>query len=97
MVLLWVKAVKMNLNWKKRAIFVFGGAIMILSLFLTLTALREAEREKLSREREIDREQQRYATLLTGEIDSLFSGIEEKITAVVSDARTQLCQPLGWG
>ena len=78
-----------KLNWQRRSVVILAGVTLVLGVMLTTLAIREAEREKLSREREIDREQQRYATLLTGEIDSLFSGIEEKITAVVSDARTQ--------
>ncbi len=34
-------------------------------------------------------ERQRYAVLLTGEIDALFSGIEEKIAAALADPQSQ--------
>ncbi len=78
-----------KLNWQRRSVVLLAGFTLVLGFFLTTLAVREAEREKLARERDLEREQQRYASLLTGEIDSLFSEIEEKITTAVSDARTQ--------
>ncbi|MFC2161318.1 ATP-binding protein [Acidobacteriota bacterium] len=62
---------------------------LVLGFILATLAVREAEREKLGRERDLEREQQRYATLLTGEIDSLFSEIEEKIATALVDVQTQ--------
>ncbi|MFC2167052.1 histidine kinase dimerization/phospho-acceptor domain-containing protein, partial [Acidobacteriota bacterium] len=78
-----------KLNWKKRSVILLAGFTLVLGFILTTLAVREAEREKLARERDLEREQQRYASLLTGEIDSLFSETEEKIAAVLADAQTQ--------
>jgi signal transduction histidine kinase len=49
-------------------------------------AVREAEREKLARERDLAREQQRYATLFTEEIDSLFSEVEKEMASALADS-----------
>jgi signal transduction histidine kinase len=76
-------------NWQRRSIVIFAGFILVLGLILTTLAIREAEREKFARERDLEREQQRYASLLTGEIDFLFSEIEEKIAATMADSHTQ--------
>ncbi len=79
----------LKLNWQRRSVVMLAGFTLVLGFILTTLAVREAEREKLARERDLEREQQRYASLLTGEIDSLFSAIEEKLAAVISDAQTQ--------
>ncbi|MFC2156609.1 ATP-binding protein [Acidobacteriota bacterium] len=79
-----------KLNWQRRSVVLLAGFTLVLGFILTTLAVREAEREKLTRESELDGEQQRYVTLLIGEIDSLFSGIEEKITAALPDPQTQL-------
>jgi hypothetical protein len=76
-------------NWQRRSIVIFAGFTLVLGLILTTLAIREAEREKFARERDLEREQQRYASLLTGEIDFLFSEIEEKIAATMADSHTQ--------
>ncbi len=78
-----------KLNWQRRSVVMLAGFTLVLGFILTTLAVREVEREKLARERDLEREQQRYASLLTGEIDSLFSAIEEKLAAVISDAQTQ--------
>ena len=79
----------LKLNWQKRSVVILAGFTLVLGFILTALAVREAEREKLARERDLEREQQRYASLLTGEIDSLFSEIEEKIATPLADAQTQ--------
>ena len=63
---------------------------LVLGFILTTLAVREAERERLSQEKNLDGEQQRYARLLAGEIDSLFSEMEGKISAALANAQTQL-------
>ncbi len=79
----------LKLNWQRRSVVILAGFTLVLGFILTTLAIREAEREKLARERDLEREQQRYASLLTGEIDSLFSEIEEKIATALEDAQTQ--------
>ena len=76
-------------NWQRRSIVIYAGFTLVLGLILTTLAIREAEREKFARERDLEREQKRYVSFLTGEIDSLFSEIEEKITATMADSHTQ--------
>ncbi|MCJ7579497.1 MAG: hypothetical protein MUP98_03065, partial [Candidatus Aminicenantes bacterium] len=80
------------MNWKKRAIFVFGGAIMILSLFLTLTALREAEREKLLNEKDWREGQLRCAEIITEQIISLISALEDRFVSLWDGDEPQLSQ-----
>lgn len=78
-----------KLNWQRRSVILLAGFTLVLGFILTTLAVREAEREKFARESDLEREQQRYASLLTGEIDSLFLAIEEKIAAALPDAQTQ--------
>ncbi len=79
----------LKLNWKRRSVVILAGFTLVLGFILTTLAVREAEREKLARESDLEREQLRYASLLTGEIDSLFSGIEEKIATALANVQTQ--------
>lgn len=78
-----------KLNWLRRSVVLLAGFTLVLGFILITLAVREAEREKFARESDLEREQQRYASLLTGEIDSLFLAIEEKIAAALPDAQTQ--------
>lgn len=55
---------------------------MILSLFLTLTALREAEREKLLNEKDWREGQLRCAEIITEQIISLISGLEDRFVTL---------------
>jgi len=82
-----VKTIK--LSWQKRSYIFLITITLILGFILTTLAVREAEREKLVREREQNVERQRYATLLTEEIDTLLSGIEEKIAAALAGPQSQ--------
>ncbi len=78
-----------KLNWQRRSIVMLAVFTLVLGFILTTLAVREAERERLSQEKNLDGEQQRYASLLAGEIDSLFSEMEGKISAALSDVQTQ--------
>jgi len=68
--------VKITLNWQKRAIIIFAATILLLSAILTIFAIREAEREKLVREREIEEEQQRSAELIIDQVKAVMSEAE---------------------
>ena len=72
-------------DWQKRGVLILSGITLVLGAVLAVLAVREAEREKLSRERELDRERQRYGTLVAGEVDSLFAGIENRFAAVLEN------------
>lgn len=62
----------LKLNWKRRSVVILAGFTLVLGFILTTLAVREAEREKLARESDLESEQQRYTSLLTGGINSLF-------------------------
>ncbi len=79
-----------KLDWQWKSILILAGVILVLGAILTTLAVREAEREKLARERDLNQEQRRYATLLLGEIDALFGELEEKIRDILVD--TQVLQ-----
>ena len=50
-----------RLNWQRRATVILAGVTLVIGFILITMAVREAEREKLARERDLVREQQRYA------------------------------------
>jgi signal transduction histidine kinase len=77
-----------KLNWQMRSMVILVAVTLIMGIILTTLAVWEVEREKLIRERELNEEQQRYAILLVGEVESLFSEIEEKITTALADPQT---------
>ncbi|MGB2764286.1 MAG: hypothetical protein WBC02_10120 [Candidatus Aminicenantaceae bacterium] len=62
---------KIKFNWQKRAIILFASSILVLSIILTIFAIREAEREKLIREKERDEEQQRSIELIANQVNSI--------------------------
>jgi len=61
---------KIELNWQKRAIIILAGSLIVLSVILAIFAIREAERETLIREKEIEDEQQRSAGLVIDQVKS---------------------------
>jgi tetratricopeptide (TPR) repeat protein len=81
--------VNITLNWKKRAIILFAASIVILSVILTIFAIREAEREKLLKEKEIQEEQQRVAALIISRFDTIVSDSEGRILNLLSSSQTQ--------
>jgi hypothetical protein len=78
-----------KLNWQRRSIVMLAVFTLVLGFILATLAVREVERERLTQERNLSGEQQRYASLLAGEIDSLFSEMEGKISAALADVQTQ--------
>jgi signal transduction histidine kinase len=73
-------------DWRTRGGLILSGITLVLGVVLVTLAVREAEREKLSRERELDRERQRYGILVAGEADALFTGIENRLAAVLENS-----------
>jgi signal transduction histidine kinase len=78
-----------RLNWQKKAIVILTGVTLVIGLILITLAVREAEREKLARERDLARDQQRYAALFKEEIDSLFSEIEKDMASAITDSDSE--------
>jgi signal transduction histidine kinase len=60
-----------------------------LSVILTIFAIREAEREKLLKEKEIEEEQQRVASLIINRFDAMVSDSEGRILNLLSGSQTQ--------
>jgi signal transduction histidine kinase len=63
---------KIILDWQKRAILLFAAIVLILSVILTVFAIREAERDKLVKQTEIDQEHEIIAT-----------SVDEQIAAII--------------
>ena len=80
---------KITLNWQKRAIIIFAATILLLSVILTIFAIREAEREKLVREREIEEEQKRSAELIIDQVKTVISEAEGRIIRQISSSQVQ--------
>ena len=80
---------RISLNWQKRAIIIFAGIIIILSVILTTFALREAQREKIFREREIAEDLRRSAELVIDQVNAIISETEEKIDQMLPGKREQ--------
>jgi signal transduction histidine kinase len=78
-----------RLNWQRRSTIILAGVTLVIGFILVTLAVREAEREKLARERDLAREQQRYATLFTEEINSLFSEVEKEMASAIADSEKQ--------
>ena len=78
-----------RLNWQRRSTVILAGITLVIGFILIMLAVREAEREKLARERDLAREQQRYGTLFTEEINSLFSEVEKEIASALADSEKQ--------
>ena len=78
-----------RLNWQKKATIILTGVTLAIGLILITLAVREAEREKLARERNLARDQQRYAALFKEEVDSLFSEVEKDMASAISESDTQ--------
>jgi len=63
-------------DWQKRAIALFAVAVVILSFFLAAFAIREAEREKLVKQAELETELPRIAEQIHDRFKLLLSEVE---------------------
>ncbi len=95
---------KIRLNWQKRAIIIFAATILLLSVILTIFAIREAEREKLVRERDIEEEQKRSAELIIDQVKTIVSDAEGRIIRQISSQAqshgtelTEVCKKIAKG
>jgi signal transduction histidine kinase len=68
-----------RLDWQRKAAVLFAASLLILSVVLVFFALREAEREKLLKEQEIEGERQRLAETVAGRAESLVRKAEEGV------------------
>ncbi len=68
-----------KLDWQRRAVVSFAVALFVLSVILVFFALREAEREKLLKEREIAAELGRTIETISAGMESLIREAEDRI------------------
>jgi len=81
--------VKIRLSWQRRAVIIFAATIFLLGVILAIFAIREAEREKLIREREIEEDQQRSAELIVNQVNAAIAEAEGRIYRLVRDSQIQ--------
>ncbi|HUU36723.1 MAG TPA: ATP-binding protein [Candidatus Desulfaltia sp.] len=77
----------MRLDWQRRAVILFAASLLILSVVLVFFAIREAEREKLLKEREIEGARQRLVETIDGRARSLISEAENRVLEAVKKVR----------
>ncbi len=76
-----------KLDWQKRALIVFAALILILSVILTVFAIREAEREKLLKQREINQELQRTADTIIDQVKENISETEQRLFSLLGQSQ----------
>jgi len=81
--------VKIRLSWQRRAVIIFAGTILLFGIILAISAIREAEREKLIREREIEEDQQRSAEIIVNQVNAAIAEAEGRIDKLVRDSQIQ--------
>jgi signal transduction histidine kinase len=81
--------VKIRLSWQRRAVIIFAATIFLFSVILIIFAIREAEREKLIKEKEIEEAQQRLAGLIIDQVNAAISEAEGRIDRLVRDSQIQ--------
>jgi signal transduction histidine kinase len=80
---------RINLNWQRKAVIIFTGIILLLSVILIIFAIREAEREKLVREREMEEEQRSSAEFITDQTRLMISEAEGRIFSQIINTSLQ--------
>ena len=68
-----------ELSWQRRAVFIFASSLIILSIFLAAFAIREAQRERLLRERSDADDQRRIADVIAGQAKIQLGDLEQRI------------------
>jgi signal transduction histidine kinase/tetratricopeptide (TPR) repeat protein len=78
-----------GLDWQKKATIIFAITMSLLSILLTIFAIRAAERERLVAERDIEEEQRRLAELILGQVNAAISELEGRIDRLLLPRRIQ--------
>jgi signal transduction histidine kinase len=81
--------VKVSFDWQKKTIVIFAVAISLLSILLTIFAIRAAKREQLIMELEIEEEQRRLADLILGQVRTIISDLEARIDRILRSYKAQ--------
>ncbi|MFC2141884.1 ATP-binding protein [Acidobacteriota bacterium] len=82
-----------SFDWQKRAVILFAVALIIISFFLAAFAIREAEREKLLKQSELEAEQIEIAEQIHDQIERLLSEAELETSSHVRNLLTELDIP----
>jgi len=80
----------LKLDWQKRAIILFAVIVLIFSVILTVFAIREAERDKLVKQKEIDMELERKAASINAQVMERIQRTEELSSRLLSSAQGKL-------
>jgi len=78
---------KIVLNWQRRAVILLAASLIVLSVILAAFAIREAEREKLLKERETEEEQRLSADTVAGQAKTLIFEVELRATKLLESHR----------
>src|SRR4030042_4849339 len=78
----------MRLDWQRRAVLLVAASPLILGVVLVFVAGREAEREKLLKEREIEGARQRLVEKIDGRARAMVSEAENRVLEAARKLRT---------
>ena len=81
---------KIIFDWQKRAIILFAVLVLIFSTILTVFAIREAERDKLIKQTEINQEQERIAASIDAQVMANIQETEELSSRLLNLAQGML-------
>jgi signal transduction histidine kinase/tetratricopeptide (TPR) repeat protein len=79
----------MRLDWQRRAVILFAAFLLILSAVLVFFAVREAEREKLLKEREIEAERQRLIETIDARAKALVGEAEGRVFEAIEKVQAE--------
>ncbi len=78
---------KIALNWQRRALIILAGSLIILSVILAVFAIREADRERLLKEKEAEEEQRRYIDTVAEQSKVLIADLEQRVNTLLQSHR----------
>lgn len=74
---------EINLDWQKKATIFFAVIVLIFSIILTVVAIREAERDKLVKQNEIRKDQERIVSSINSQVQTKIQRAEELCFSVL--------------
>lgn len=78
---------KIVLNWERRAVIILVGSLIILSIVLAVFAIREADRERLIKEKETEEELRRSAETVANQARTFISEVEQRVKKLLESRR----------
>ena len=77
----------MRLDWQRRAVILFAAFLLILSVVLVFFAVREVDREKLLKEKDVESAAQRLVETIDARAGSLMGEAEDRVLLAVRKVR----------